>query len=168
MHPDLWWGKEDSLGGLSKTQRTDAYWLQLWHAGQAAWHGAMQSAALPGLRLLASPTMEAGTIVLTHFPPVLVKRALWRNSWTKQELQFKTCQHPSAKGQHQVCSFKIRLKTSKNYLRNSTAKPTRFLLSWIHSGLNKSLSIRTVSPHNAIYLCRHHFENYLFYIRGVK
>lgn len=67
VYSDVWWRKEDTLGGLSKAQWTEAQRLQLWHPGQAAEHGAVQPAALPGLCLLAPPTMEAGTIVLIHF-----------------------------------------------------------------------------------------------------
>lgn len=71
MHADLRWRKENSPGGLSKAQWPEAQRLQLRHPGQAARHGAMQPAALPRLCLLAPPTMEAGTIVLTRFPPTL-------------------------------------------------------------------------------------------------
>lgn len=72
MHSDLRWREEDSPGGLSKAERPEAQRLQLRRPGQAARHGAMQPAALPGLCLLAPPTMEAGTIVLTQFPPTLI------------------------------------------------------------------------------------------------
>lgn len=67
----MWRWKDDPPGGLSAAQRPEAKRLQLRHPGQAARHGAMQPAALPGLCLLAPPTMEAGTIVLTRFPPTL-------------------------------------------------------------------------------------------------
>lgn len=72
VHTDLWWRAEDSTCGLSKAQRTEAQRLQLRRPGQAAQHGAMQPAALSRLCLLAPPTMEAGTIVLTRFPPTLI------------------------------------------------------------------------------------------------
>lgn len=69
MHPDLWRRTEDSSSGLSNAKRPAAERLQLRRPGQAAGHGAMQPAALSRLSLLAPPTLEAGTIVLTHFPP---------------------------------------------------------------------------------------------------
>lgn len=69
VHPDLWGRTEDSPGRLPAAQRPAAQRLQLRCAGQAARHGAVQPAALPRLRLLAPPPVEAGTIVLTHSPP---------------------------------------------------------------------------------------------------
>lgn len=72
MHPNLWWREENSPGGMSKAQWTEAQWLQLWHPRQATWHGAVQLAVLPRLCLLAPWPMEAGMIVLTNLPSVLI------------------------------------------------------------------------------------------------
>lgn len=68
VHPNLRRGAEDSPRGVSEAQRPEAQRLQLRRPGQAARHGAVQPAALPGLCLLAPPTLETGTIVELSLP----------------------------------------------------------------------------------------------------
>lgn len=68
VHSNLRRGTADAPGGLPEAQWPEAQRLQLRHPGQAARRGAVQPAALPGLCLLAPPTLETGTIVEISLP----------------------------------------------------------------------------------------------------